>query len=43
MRETTLSVPIFHDGTKFGAYDGPAGDKRPYSAFNNGLSSPYKF
>jgi hypothetical protein len=34
LHETQLSVPIYHDGTKFGFYEnqGFFGDKRPFSA-----------
>ena len=33
MGESTLSVPIFHDGKKFGIYDiQDFDDKRPFSA-----------
>lgn len=45
MRETTMSVPIFHDGNKFGAYNNQSIslDKRPFSALNNQPISPYRF
>jgi len=46
MRDTTSSVPIYHDGKKFGIYEnqGFFGEKRPFSAINNNVAvSPYRF